>query len=399
MNCRVVVDSDAKRGFMNMSYQLKRIGLLLALLALGACSLFSDDESEQPAELQRFDQEIDLRQVWSESIGDGQGRHYNRLAPAIDGSMIFAASADGTVVALDKVSGDVRWRQRTGEEITGGVGAAGGIVVFGTRDAQVIALSQTDGERLWATAVSSEVLAAPQTDGRVVVAQSVDGRLTALNASDGVQRWVYDSTVPALSLRGTSKPLISGNTVVAGFASGIVAAIDATNGLLIWEERVAVPQGRYDIDRIIDIDGDPVLSGQTVFISSFQGNLLGLDLASGRIVWGMPGSSYNSLALGLGNIYWVDNFSHVLAVQNNTERTVWENEDLRLRRVNSPVTINNYVAVADFEGYLHLMSQIDGRIISRVRVDRSGVRANILSEGDTLYVYGNNGRLVALRLP
>jgi outer membrane protein assembly factor BamB len=384
---------------MNMSYLLKRIGLLLALLALGACSLFSDDESEQPAELQRFDQEIDLRQVWSESIGDGQGRHYNRLAPAIDGSMIFAASADGTVVALDKVSGDVRWRQRTGEEITGGVGAAGGMVVFGTRDAQVIALSQTDGERLWATAVSSEVLAAPQTDGRVVVAQSVDGRLTALNASDGVQRWVYDSTVPALSLRGTSKPLISGNTVVAGFASGIVAAIDATNGLLIWEERVAVPQGRYDIDRIIDIDGDPVLSGQTVFISSFQGNLLGLDLASGRIVWGMPGSSYNSLALGLGNIYWVDNFSHVLAVQNNTERTVWENEDLRLRRVNSPVTINNYVAVADFEGYLHLLSQIDGRIISRVRVDRSGVRANILSEGDTLYVYGNNGRLVALRLP
>lgn len=384
---------------MNMSYLLKRIGLLLALLALGACSLFSDDESEQPAELQRFDQEIDLRQVWSESIGDGQGRHYNRLAPAIDGSMIFAAAADGTVVALDKVSGDVRWRQRTGEEITGGVGAAGGMVVFGTRDAQVIALSQTDGERLWATAVSSEVLAAPQTDGRVVAAQSVDGRLTALNASDGVQRWVYDSTVPALSLRGTSKPLISGNTVVAGFASGIVAAIDATNGLLIWEERVAVPQGRYDIDRIIDIDGDPVLSGQTVFVSSFQGNLLGLDLASGRIVWGMPGSSYNSLALGLGNIYWVNNFSHVLAIQNNTERTVWENEDLRLRRVNSPVTINNYVAVADFEGYLHLMSQIDGRIISRVRVDRSGVRANILSEGDTLYVYGNSGRLVALRLP
>ena len=89
----------------------------------------------------------------------------------------------------------------------------------------------------------------------------------------------------------------------------------------------------------------------------------------------------------------------MLAVQNNTERTVWENQDLRLRRVNSPVTINNYVAVADFEGYLHLLSQIDGRIVSRTRVDRAGVRGNILSDGDTLYVYGNSGRLVALRLP
>lgn len=399
MNCRAVADVNAERGSKNMSYLFKPMFLLLALSALGACSLFSDDESEQPAELQRIDQQLDLRQVWSASIGDGQGRHYNRLTPAIDGPMIFVASADGMVVALDKASGDVRWRQRTNESITGGVGAASGQVVFGTRDARVIALSQADGSQLWSAAVSSEVLAAPQTDGRVVAVQSVDGRLTALNATDGTQRWVYDSTVPALSLRGTSKPLISGNTVVAGFASGIVAAIDATNGLLIWEERVAVPQGRYDIDRIIDIDGDPLLAGQTVFISSYQGNLMGLDLASGRIVWGMPGSSYNSLALGLGNIYWVNNFSHVLAVQNNTERTVWENQDLRLRRVNSPVTINNYVAVADFEGYLHLLSQIDGRIVSRTRVDRAGVRGNILSDGDTLYVYGNSGRLVALRLP
>ncbi len=399
MSCKAAAEVNAKRGFMNMSYLFKSFISLLLLVTLSACSIFSDDESEQPAELQRFDQQITLRQLWSTSVGDGQGRHYNRLVPAIDGQMIYVASADGTVMALDKASGAVRWRQRTGQAITGGVGAAAGQVVFGTRDAQIFALSQADGSQLWSSTVSSEVLAAPQTDGRVVAVQTVDGRLTALNANDGSQRWVYDSTVPALSLRGTSKPLISGNTVVAGFASGIVAAIDATNGLLIWEERVAVPQGRYDIDRIIDIDGDPVLSGQTVFVASYQGNLMGLDLATGRIVWGMAGSSYNSLALGLGNIYWVNNFSHVIAIQNNTERVVWENQDFRLRRINSPVTINNYVAVADFEGYLHLLSQIDGRIVSRTRIDRAGVRANILSEGDTLYVYGNGGRLMALRLP
>lgn len=399
MSCKAAAEVNAKRGFMNMSYLFKSFISLLVLVTLSACSIFSDDESEQPAELQRFDQQITLRQLWSIGVGDGQGRHYNRLVPAIDGQMIYVASADGTVVALDKANGAVRWRQRTGQAITGGVGAAAGQVVFGTRDAQIFALSQADGSQLWSSSVSSEVLAAPQTDGRVVAVQSVDGRLTALNANDGSQRWVYDSTVPALSLRGTSRPLISGNTVVAGFASGILAAIDATNGLLIWEERVAVPQGRYDIDRIIDIDGDPVLSGQTVFVSSYQGNLMGLDLATGRIVWGMAGSSYNSLALGLGNIYWVNNFSHVIAIQNNTERVVWENRDYRLRRINSPVTINNYVAVADFEGYLHLLSQIDGRIVSRTRIDRAGVRANILSEGDTLYVYGNSGRLMALRLP
>ncbi|MBU2097295.1 MAG: outer membrane protein assembly factor BamB [Gammaproteobacteria bacterium] len=382
-----------------MSHVLKPVISLLMLTVLSACSLFSADESEQPAELQDINEQFRLQRVWSVSVGDGQGSHYNRLTPAIDGATLYVAANDGTVMAIDKASGDVRWRQRTDETITGGVGAAAGVVVFGTRDARVIALRQSDGSELWSTSVSSEVLAAPAVDSRVVVTQSVDGRLVALNVADGQQRWVYDSSVPALSLRGTSKPLISGNVVVAGFANGIIVGIDANNGLQMWEERVAVPQGRYDIERIIDIDGDPVLSGSTVFVSSYQGNLMGLDLATGRIVWGMAGSSYNSLALGLGNIYWVNNFGHVLAVQNNTERTVWENRDLRLRKPSSPSTINNYVAVADFEGYLHLMSQIDGNVVSRVRVDRSGVRANILTETDTLYVYGNSGQLMALRLP
>lgn len=378
---------------------VKSLISLFLVTALSACSLFSRDETEQPAELQRFDEQFRMQRLWSVGVGDGQGRFYNRLGPAVDGQTIYVAAADGTVMAIDKNNGDVRWRQRTGESITGGVGAAAGMVLFGTRDARVIALNQSDGQQRWAASVSSEVLSAPQTDGRLVVAQTGDGRLVGLNAADGQQRWVYESTVPALSLRGSSKPLISGSVVVAGFANGIVAGIDANNGLVMWEERVAVPQGRYDIDRIIDIDGDPILSGSTVFVSSFQGNLMGLDLMTGRIVWGMAGSSFNSLALGLGNIYWVNNFSHLIAIQNNTERTVWENSELRLRRITSPTTINNYVAVADFEGYLHMISQIDGRMVSRVRVDSDGVRANIVADGNVLYVYGNSGRLVALRLP
>ncbi|HBX36941.1 MAG TPA: outer membrane protein assembly factor BamB, partial [Pseudohongiella sp.] len=281
----------------------------------------------------------------------------------------------------------------------GGVGAASGLVLVGTLDARVVAFNQSSGEQMWTTAATSEVLAAPQTDGLRVVVQTIDGRLIGYDARDGERLWIYENTVPALSLRGTSKPLITGNRVIAGFANGLIAAVDITNGNLLWEERVAIPQGRYDIERIIDIDGNPTLFGGIVYVSSFQGNLMGLDVQTGRIVWGMAGSSYNALALGLGNIYWVDANSHVFAVQNNSERTVWENDDLRLRKVNSPVTFNNYLAVGDFEGYLHVLSQIDGPIVASTRIDRSGIRGEIISEGRNLYVFTNSGRLSALRLP
>ncbi|MEE3143533.1 MAG: outer membrane protein assembly factor BamB, partial [Pseudomonadota bacterium] len=60
--------------------------------------------------------------------------------------------------------------------------------------------------------------------------------------------------------------------------------------------------------------------------------------------------------------------------------------------------INNYVAVGDFEGYLHLLSQIDGRIVGRTRIDNDGVRSNLLVKDGWLYAYGNSGRLTALSL-
>ncbi|MEX2333401.1 MAG: PQQ-binding-like beta-propeller repeat protein, partial [Pseudohongiella sp.] len=189
---------------------MKTIVSLAIAVSLGACSIFSSDETEQPAELVDFDEEFSLVRNWTVNVGDGQGRRYNRLQPIIAGDTIFAASENGEVNAIDKNTGEVLWRERTGETITGGVGVGGNMVLLGTRDARVFALEQSSGDLLWETSVSSEVLAAPASDGRVVAVQTIDGRLIALDPVDGRQRWVYQTTVPALSLRGNSKPVISG---------------------------------------------------------------------------------------------------------------------------------------------------------------------------------------------
>lgn len=372
------------------------------LLTQSACSifqpianLFGDDDVERPAELQDFTQELRLNRRWSVKVGNGQGRYYSQLTPAIDREFIYAASADGTVVAVNRSNGNVVWRARTNKDISGGVGAAAGMVLFGTREAEVIALDQISGRELWSAAVSSEVLSAPQTNGNIVVLQTVDGKLIGLEAASGQRRWIYETTIPALTLRGSSKPVLAGNTVIAGFSNGMIAAVNAANGFLLWEERVAIPQGRYDIERVIDVDGDLLLSGNTVFASSYQGNLMGFDVQTGRIVWGMEASSYHGLAQGFGNMYYTNDKSHVIALRNNSDQVVWENADLRLRSLTAPRTITNYVAVADFEGYLHLLSQVDGHFVSRVRVDRGGIRANPVTDADTIYVFGNKGQLSA----
>ncbi len=379
--------------------------LLPALLLLTACAnlnpanWFGDDEVNPPAELEDFDRRVNLRRDWSVSIGDGQGDNYNELIPAIDGDRIYAVSANGNVVAIEIATGDVIWRQRLDVTVTGGVGAGRGLVMLGTEDAEVIALNQSDGEERWRSPVSSEVLAAPKTNGDIVVAQTVDDKLIALDMQTGVQRWIYETTQPPLTLRGTSSPLLTqAGTVVAGFSNGTLVSVNAADGVYRWEERVAVPEGRYDIDRVIDVDGDLLLDGSRILAASYQGNLMAFDALSGRIVWGMEASSYHGMDQGFGNIYYCDDRSHIVAVRDNSENIVWENEALQYRQITAPKAVNNYLAVADFEGYVHLLSQIDGSIVGRTRVDNDGVRANILSRNNRIFVYGNSGRLVSLTI-
>ena len=382
---------------------LRLLSILVLLTGFTGCANLNplnwfsgDDEVNVPVKLVAINREVNLTRSWSTSVGNGQGDNYTKLTPAFDGGVIYAASENGTVVALTADNGDEVWRVRIRSKLTGGVGAGQGLVMVGTEDAEVIALDQFSGAELWRQAVSSEVLSAPRSNGDVVIAQTVDDKLIALDAKDGSQRWIYETTIPALTLRGTSKPIFTpAGGVIAGFSNGTLVSVSANNGVWRWEERVGIPEGTYDIDRVIDVDGDLLLDGNRVLVSSYQGNLMAFDISTGRIVWGHEASSYNGLAQGFGNIYYTSDASHIAAIRDNTEDVTWENDDLEYRAITAPTPIGNYIAVTDFEGYVHLISQIDGRIVGRTQVDNDGIRANLLAVNNILYVYGNSGRLTA----
>ncbi len=381
------------------------LGLILSVI--NSCGIsdwvrnpFGDDEDPRaPAELMDIASEITINRNWRIDVGNGQGDNFKKLTPVLDGGFVFAASDDGEILAVNSTNGDLMWQTEVEATITGGVGAGDGIVMIGTEEAELVVFNQSDGEEVWRSRVSSEILSQPKTNGDIVVAQTVDGKLVALDREDGLQRWTYETTLPALTLRGTSSPVLtSEGTVIAGFSNGILVSVAAEDGVWNWEERVAVPDGQYDIERVIDVDGDLLVDGSRILASSYQGNLMAFDTSSGQIVWGMEASSYHGMDQGFGNIYYNDDRSHLFALRNNSSDVVWQNEELQYRELTAPKTISNYVAVADYEGYLHLVSQIDGRIIGRVRIDNEGVRSNLLSDNGKLIVYGNSGSLVSLTI-
>jgi outer membrane protein assembly factor BamB len=278
------------------------------------------------------------------------------------------------------------------------VGSGGGLVLVGSIEGKVYAISAANGSVLWERQMETEVLTAPQSNGKIVVVQTIDDKIYALRSDNGEEIWRHDGDAPILSVRGTSSPLVTDNMVLAGFDSGKLVAFNTANGSLIWETRLALPKGRTELQRMVDIDGDPLLVGDVIYSASYQGRLGAITRGTGRQLWSQESSSHHTPAFVGDKVFVTEADDRIRAFESGSGRGVWMNEDLFLRRLTAPVIFGDSIAVADSFGYLHLLNMEDGRFIGRTKIDRSGIRAPMLVNADLLIVQANSGLVVSLRI-
>jgi len=377
-------------------------GMLAGCSTMGDWSesiLGGDDNAEPPEPLVDIENPIPLKKLWSTSVGVGDDEQFINLVPAVDEAQIFIADRKGRVVALDAETGKENWSVKTGLAISAGPGSGEGIVLVGTSDAEILALSAVDGTELWKTEVSSEVLAVPQIDLDKVIIQTVDGNVAGLDAENGQQLWVHDRSIPVLTLRGTSTPAVQHGLVIVGYANGKLAALSAEQGFAVWETSVTIPQGSSEIDRMVDIDGDPIIVGSAVYVTTYQGRIAVIDIQNGNPGWKRDMSSHVGLGVDFSQVYVTDDQSHVWALSRSTGASEWKVEALAHRMLTAPEPFADYIAVGDVEGYIHLLSRYDGHIAARAKVDGKGISAKLLARDGVLYVYGNSGKLAAFVLP
>lgn len=371
------------------------------VFSLVACSLWSsDDEKNAIAPLKDLpEQSVELESTWSRRVGSqGDESQALELTPAIAGGTIYAANAKGGVMAISRADGDVRWDVDLDVVLIGAVGAGSDLVLVSSANGGVHALDAATGELRWQNQASSEVLAAAATDGDVVVVQSVDARVQAFDAATGRPRWSYSASQAVLTLRGNSAPVIRDGLVYVASDNGKIAELDAKTGLLQWEQRFIVPDGRTELERIIDVQADPLLTSTDVVVASYQGAVVSVAQGRGQPQWQEKASVVRSMASDDGSLYMVEGDDSVRALSLVSGRELWKAEGFSGRRLSAPAVIGSYVAVADKQGYVHLLSQTDGSYVGRYEVGGDGVRANLLSDGATLYVLTGSGKLYALAI-
>jgi outer membrane protein assembly factor BamB len=298
-------------------------------------------------------------------VGQGTEGDYLRLRVVAAEDRLYSAARNGRIEAREADSGRLVWSRDVGAGITGALGEGENKLLLGTDSGVVMALDRADGSTLWRARVSSEVLAPPAENRGVVAVHTGDGKLFGLEADSGAQRWIYDRSVPVLTLRATSRPMPVDTHFVDGFASGRLIAADSGTGELAWESTIAVPRGRSEIERMVDIASPPVVRGGRAYVAAFQGRVVSLELASGRVGWSREISSYSGLDVGEDAVYVVDERDRLWALDRETGSTLWRQEALLDRRLSAPTVDGNHLLVADGHGYFYVLHREDGRVVAR----------------------------------
>lgn len=372
--------------------------LLIFTLVLSGCSwlgLGGKNKRIKPNPLTPLTQRVEIKSRWKTNVGAGLSKLYRVIPPIIDSETVYANDYKGRVYAFDRETGKTNWRYNTKVEMAAGVGLGGDLVLLGSLKGDVIALDKDTGEEQWRVLIDSEILAAPQSNGAVVVVQTNDGKLVGLDANDGKTIWTYSAQLPTLTLRGTAVPRLIGANVITGFANGKLIALSAVDGTLYWERRVASPQGRSDIERVVDIDGSPVLKDGTIYTTSFNGTLSAINVR-GDVLWSQENSSHSGPVVIDERVFVASSEGFMRAYSAKTGLLLWENKILAGRRLSAPQNLAGFVVTADYKGYVHIFDTETGGLLDRFRVDSDGVRSPMVSDGTYLYALGNDGVLASI---
>jgi outer membrane protein assembly factor BamB len=373
--------------------------LLLALLAAGVLAGCSKDKVREPTELKDIENPaLKFKTEWTAHAGNGSGDYYGELGLTLADDALYAADVKGRVYALDPASGKTIWRAQTGKRVISGPTVSGNAVFVGSMDGHVIALKRADGTDYWRTTLSSEVLAPPVSDGTLTIARAGDGKIYALSSVSGTQVWMFDRTVPNLTLRGLGRPEINGSLVFVGMDNGRVAGVRMADGQAQWEQLIAAPTGRNELERLTDVDATLLLDGSELFAASFGGEIVCLDGDTGQVLWRRSLRSYTGMARVNDLVIVTDESGVVWGLDARTGAAAWKNEDLLYRKLSPPAVFADQVVVGDFDGYLHWLDPKDGRIVARGRVGSDAIRTAPVAGADTLYVMNVAGRINAIQL-
>jgi len=388
------------------SSTLKKTAMQMAVVALMAtaavgCNRGIKPVVNDPVKLVQIAQPISVLQpVFSVDAGKNASKKDPLdLQVGYENGQIVVAGRGGDLTGYNS-NGQRLWSINVGEEITGGVAldAFSQTAVVSTRGGQIIAVDSATGAKRWQKQLSGSVLTTALITNNRVILSANDGFLHGLSLQSGQSVWQFATRLPTISVRGAAAPtLLDDKTALLATADGRLHAITLDNGLPKWSRRIGIGTGSSEVERMSDVDGQPVIDNDQLFAISYSGQLLAIDLASREVMFVKELASLKSLAVNSQQVIATSLEGKVVAYDRRSGEVLWESEELAYRKLTNPVMIGDYIAVGDLDGIVHLFDPATGTIVSRV--ETKGALSSLQVDGTRLMTQSKTGQVAIWQLP
>ncbi len=363
-------------------------GALALSALLLACS--STSGRPDPAPLPPDPKLLGLRQAWSVEIG----KVAFPLVVQPVGNMVGVASAAGQVSLLDARTGETLWQVAVGTSLNAGVGHDGRVAAVVTTENELVVLQE--GRELWRQRLGALSYTAPLVAGGRVFVLGADRSVAAYDGQSGRRLWNQTRSGEALVLRQPGVLTAVGDTLVAGL-SGRLVGLNPLNGSSRWEVPITTPRGTNDVERLVDLVAGVARQGSVLCTRAFQAALGCVDATRGALLWSKPAAGASGLSGDATLVFGVEFDGTVIAWRRSDGERAWSMNQLRYRKLTSPLLLGPVLVVGDEEGRLHFLARQDGALQTRIETDGSPIAATPVMAGSTLVVVTRDGRVLGLR--
>ncbi len=369
-----------------MVFRLMAAGLVTLLVGLAACT----SDRPKPTPLQNFAPKIAAKPVWSVSIGSiGYP-----MVVALRNGVVFVASGNGEVRALQAETGTEVWRASAGGAIAAGVGSDGRYTSVVTRGNEVVTFDA--GREVWRKRVPSSVVTPPLVAGERVFVMGVDRAVHAFDAIDGRRLWSLSRPGDALTLAQAGVLSAFRNTLLVGQGQRL-AGVDPLRGTVQWEVPLAAPRGTNEVERLADLLGPAVRVGDRVCARAFQSAVGCADAAKGSVLWSRTVGGIQAVAADTEQVFGADASDRITAWRADSGDVAWTQEKLLYRGLSGALAVGPSVVFGDSEGYLHFLATATGELQLRLPTDGKAVIGTPVLSGTTLIVTTQSGGVHAFR--
>jgi len=361
---------------------------LLAFVILSGCSSFSGFdfsptvdrqgqpvvEGEKSEDALAFVQPVQAALLWTLNYAPLNGADVRGLQVTGDEQYLYLAMPNGMVTAFHRSDqptwvDQVAWQLLLDSPVLGGPLLHEGVLFVGTADGQLVAIEGQSGRVKWARQLSSSVDAPLVVADNRLLVRTLDSQLYAVRLRDGEIVWQTSRAAPALALQGESAPVLWQDKVIVGWENGEVEALDWRTGNTLWRQRLAIPQGRDDLARMVDVQAQPFIQDGRLYVAAFHGKLAAMDPDRGLLYWVKDLSSYRDMALFADRLVSVDDDDQLLALDLITGARIWQRDELKHRQLTDlrrwPAT--DQLVVGDQAGWIHWIEPLNGQVAGRMR--------------------------------